>query len=90
MTEESSEVWTRPAIPCLVIAGQGGIQVVWEPSDAEEVEAADKIFRSLRASGWIPHEVLKGDGLQGKVGLVVKQFSPNAGSYWFTRGENLP
>lgn len=56
-----------------ILGPDGDTKLIWDPNNADEVEAARATFDSLRAKGYLAYAVERGGGK----GEVLTEFDPN-------------
>lgn len=59
-----------------VMGREGDTKTLWDPDNAEEVEAAKETFKSLTKKGYLAFHVKE----DGKKGEQMRKFDPKAGS----------
>lgn len=64
-----------PACEMIVMDTTGDSKTIWDPGNADEVEAARETFKNLKKKGYLAYSV-KGDGEKGK---LLQEFDPAAG-----------
>ncbi len=57
-----------------LLDGTGDTKVIWDPKNADEVEAAEAQFNALKKKGFIAYTVNK----KGDKGEIIRKFDPDA------------
>lgn len=57
-----------------LLDGTGDTKVIWDPKNADEVEAAEMQFNALKKKGFIAYTVNK----KGDKGEIIRKFDPDA------------
>jgi len=72
MPDVSAETVVRNEMALL--DGTGDTKVIWDPKNADEVDAAKTQFNALRKKGFIAYTVNK----KGDKGEIIREFDPDA------------